>query len=288
MIFRITATFGLAIILLSAAAAQFYEAPKGVVPGSGRVPAAAPSAIRVDQRLNAVISDNWQFKDHTGKLVTSGEIFSERPTILLLAFYKCTGVCSIEIESLKKTIRGMKKDDVGDLYNLAIVSIDPTEGPKEASAKRDYLIETYDRKGTDRGFKFLTGDMKNIQGLADEVGFRFYRDEKTGNITHPAGIMIISPERRIIRYFLDQQYDAKPVLLALQDARNEVVGEKDDRPFFMACINVDPLTGKRSINVMNAVRTGGVITVLAIIGSILIMNRSTKQKDMRNRRGDQN
>jgi len=287
MISRFFACVCLGAVLASAGSAQFYAAPKGVVPGSGRVPAAAPSAIRVDQRLNIVVSPDWKFVDQDGKSVTTGDVFSDRPTILLMAFYKCTGVCSIELESLKKTIRGMKKDDAGDLYNLVVVSIDPREGPRDAKMKRDEIIEGYDRKGTDRGFKFLTGDMKNIQGLADEVGFRFYRDDKTGNITHPAGIMIVSPERRIIRYFLDQQYDAKPVLLALQDARNELVGEKDDRPFFMACINVDPLTGKRSINVMNAVRTGGVITVLAIIGSILIMNRSTKQKDMRNRRGDQ-
>lgn len=275
---RLLSVLCLGVIISGVSTAQFYEAPKGIVPGSGRVPASAPSAIRVDQRLNAVVSPDWQFTDHNGELTTSGEIFSERPTILLMAFYKCTGVCSIEIESLKKTIRGMKKDDVGGLYNLVIVSIDPREGPKDSKVKRDWMISQYERAGTDEGFKFVTGDMKNIQGLADEVGFRFYRDEKTGNITHPAGIMIISPERRIVRYFLDQQYEAKPVLLALQDARREQVGAKDDRPFFMACINVDPLTGKRSLDILNTVRVGGILTVLTLIGSIIVMNRSTRLK----------
>ncbi|MDI9636873.1 hypothetical protein QM565_14045 [Geitlerinema splendidum] len=170
----------------------------------------------------------------------------------------------------------MIKDDVSKLYDVVVVSIDPTETPDQAAMMRKDFIDSYNRPGTEDGFKFLVGDAENIDRLADEVGFRFYRDPKNGRITHPAGLMVLSPERRVCRYFLDQEFSAKMVQLALKDARDEVVGDRDDRPFFLACIDIDPLTGQRSINVMNTVRTGGLATVIVLIISVILMNRGAK------------
>ncbi len=267
----------------SIASAQFYSAPMGAAPGSGRIPAAAPSGIRVDQKLNTIIDEGWTFTDQFGEKRTTGEIFSERPSILMMIFYKCTSICAVELESMIKTIRGIKKEDIGDLYNLVVVSIDPQEGTPAAHQRYSEVLEKYNREGAEKGLFFLTGDEKNIDGLADQVGFRYYRDPRTGNITHPAGVMIVSPERRLIRYFVDQTYEARPILTALKDARDEVVGVKDDRPFFLACINVDPMTGQRSLNVMNAVRTGGVLTLIGLAVSILVMNRNSKREMMKRR-----
>lgn len=267
--------------LVGIASAQFYSPPsRDVQPGSGRIPAAAPSSIRIDQRLNSIISPDWSFTDQDGQSVTTGSLMSERPSILLLVFYKCTGICANEFESLKKVVRGMKKDNVGELYDVIVVSIDPTETKEMAFQKRKELLDSYNREGGEQGVHFLTGDAKNIDGLADEVGFRFYRDPENGNITHPAGMMIVSPQRRLIRYFVSDTFEAKPTLMALKDARDERVGLKDDRPFFLACVNVDPLTGRRSLNVLNVVRTAGLATVIALAFWIISMNRSSKKEEL--------
>lgn len=276
---RLLAMFG-AMTLAALASAQFYSPPRGVVPGSGRIPAAAPSSIRIDQRLNTIVPGDITFTRHDGVVEQTADIFKDRPAILLLVFYKCTGVCTVELQNLQRTVRGIKKDNVGDLYDVVVVSIDPTETPAQALQKRQEFLDIYKREGTEHGFRFYVGDAENIQRLADEVGFKFYRDPKNGNITHPAGIMILSPQRRITRYFIDQEYQAKPLLLALKDARDERVGEKDDRPFFLACVNVDPLTGARSLNVMNTVKTAGVVTVLVLAFSIFRMSRSGKKQAM--------
>ena len=71
--------------------------------------------------------------------------------------------------------------------------------------------------------------------------------------------------------------------MAIKDARDEVVGAKDDRPFFLACINVDPMTGTRSLNVLNAVRTGGVLTLVLLAISIFAMNRNAKKEMLKRR-----
>ncbi|MFM9872850.1 MAG: SCO family protein [Fimbriimonadaceae bacterium] len=269
--------FGLAIVAFSSA--QFYSPPsRDLQPGSDRIPSAAPTSIRIDQKLNAVVSPDWKFKDQDGKDVTTGELMSKRPTLLLMIFYKCTGVCATELSNVKKLLRGMKKDDAGELYDLVVVSIDPTETPMLAKEKRQELLDDYKRPGTEAGIHFLVGDEKNIEGLADNVGFRYYRDPANNRITHPAGLTVISPKRRITRYFISDEFEAEPSLLAIKDARDERVGQKDDRPFFLACVNVDPLTGQRSLNIMNVVRTAGVATVLVLAFWIFSMNRSTKKQ----------
>lgn len=275
-----------AMAAVTLSSAQFYSPPsKDMNPGSGRIPSTAPSSIRIDQQLNRLIEPDLEFKNQFGEKVTTGEIFSQRPSILLMIFYKCGGVCSLEMENLLKTVRGLKKDDIGDFYNLVVVSIDSSESPTMAKTRFEQYRDSYNRKGTDKGMFFLTGDDKNIQALADQVGFKFYRDPANGQITHPAGLMVVSPQRRLTRYFLSDTFEAKPVLMALQDAEVEKVGARDDRPFFMACINVDPLTGQRSLNIMNLVRTAGVITVLALAVWIVGMSRAGRKDSMTNTGG---
>ncbi len=285
---RLMCGIGLFSALVVNASAQFYSPPsRDLQPGSDRIPAAAPSTIRIDQRLNSVVSPDWTFTDHEGKTVTTGELMNKRPTLLLMIFYKCTGVCATELENVKKLIRGMKKDNAGELYDLVVVSIDPTETPDLAKAKRQELLDDYNgkgdagkRKGAESGIHYLVGDEKNIEGLADNIGFRYYRDPANNRITHPAGLTVVSPNRRITRYFISDSFEAEPTILALKDARDEKVGSKDDRPFFLACVNVDPLTGQRSLNIMNIVRTAGVATVLVLACWIVSMNRATKKQMM--------
>ncbi len=274
--------------LVALSPAQFYGKYDDMPSiGQGRVPAMGNvnAEIRVDQKLNTVVSDDIVFKDSDGKTRTTGELFSDKPTLLLMVFYQCSGVCTIELNSLLRTLKGFKKDDVGSFFNVTIVSIDPSETPELAKQKKESYLELYDREGTAAGWRFLTGDAENIDRLAKEVGFSFYRDPANGNITHPAALMVVSPQRRMTRYFVTQEFNAKPVLLALKDAKEDRIGQRDDFASFISCVNVDPLTGKRSLDVMKAIRIVGILTLFLFGTSVLVMNRKSKVKEM-NQGGD--
>lgn len=244
--------------------------------GQGRVPAqggANPNAeVRVDQRLNAVISPDIVFTNDREERVTTGQLFNGKPSLLLMVFYECSGICTTELNSLLSTVKGMKKTDVGEDFNVVVVSIDPTETPRLAALKKETYTNIYDRRGTDDGFNFLVGDEENIDRLAKEVGFHFVRDRANGNITHPAALMVVSPNRRLTRYFLTQEFNAKPVLLALDDARVDKVGARDTFASFLSCVNIDPLTGQRSLDIMKTLRLGGILTMLILGVSMLVMN----------------
>lgn len=259
--------------LVASACAQYYGTSSDDMPelGTRRVPASARAGIRIEQKLSAIIPPDIEFVNEKGTKVTTGDVFSERPTLLLMVFYNCTGVCSVELNSLVNTVDGIKPD-VGDAFNVVVVSIDYDEGPELAAGKKETYTDIYNRSHTDDGWHFLTGTEANIKRLADAVGFHFYRDPRNGEITHPAGLMVVSPHRRLTRYFVQDKYDARPLLTAIEDSAADKVGLRDDSPFFLNCVNIDPLTGYRTVNVMNTLKTLSVVTVLVLAVSIIKMS----------------
>ncbi|MBX3111070.1 MAG: SCO family protein [Fimbriimonadaceae bacterium] len=274
-----------ALVAASAlASAQFYGYKDAPVPGQARVATDATSAgVRVDQKLDSYIDLKLPFVDSEGKDVTLDEYFHKRPVVLLLVFYECAGVCTDELNNLVASVKGFKKDNVGDTFDVVVVSIDPREGPKEAKAKKQTFVDIYKvnstvpgRDKSDKGWHFLTGKEEDIEKLASQVGFVYNRDPKTGNITHPASLMVLTPSGRLSRYFVTTEYPQQVLLSSIRAAKEEKIGVKDDRPFFLACVNVDPLTGQRSLNILNVVRTFGVLTVLAMATAMFVWSRKAK------------
>lgn len=275
------------ICLLAAgsAFAQFYgnydELPKL---DSGRVPSSATNAgVRVDQKLKDFIPLDLKFKNEKGETVTTGSLMQDRPVILLPIFYECTGICSIELNKLMESLNSMKKPEhhVGRLADVVIFSIDPTEGPDLAKLKKDTYLELYKEKdgksarekSLDGSWTFLTGDKETVQKLTDAIGFKYRIDGRNGDITHPACLVVLTPEGQISRYFLGQEYPQKLMLLALEDAGKQVIGEKSIVAEFLSCVSVDPHSGQVTVNVMNLIRLLGIATLISVIAAAVIWER---------------
>lgn len=269
----------LALVLASAiSSAQVFYGKYDEIPDlqSGRVPSNARNAgVRVDQKLNDFVPLDMPFKNEKGETVTMKSLLSGRPIILLPIFYECTGICTIELNKLMESLNAMKRaeDQVGKMADVVVFSIDPNETPELAAAKEQTYLELYKRKGTEEHWTFLTGSKENVAKFTDAIGFRYKIDPANGNITHPAALLILTPEGQISKYFLGNEYPQKVVLLALADAAKRVIGERDSAPFFMSCISVDPGTGQITINVMNSIKTAGVITLVSLISLLVIWER---------------
>lgn len=266
----------------SLGSAQFYGGYKDVPPpGSVRVATrSAGVEVRVDQKLNDFVPLDAQFKDEEGRDRKLRDFFRDKPVVMLPIFYKCPGICETELYSLVDSVKGFKRDFVGQTFDVVVFSIDPTEKSDLAAQKKDTVIGSYMGASTDRskrvqaeaGWHFLTSDKATIDQVCDALGFRYTYDKK-GGIVHPPGLMVLTPAGKISRYFVSTDYPQQLLLGAIRDADKNLIGAKDDRPFFLACVSIDPLTGNRTLNVLNAVKTGGVMTVIAILVSILVWNR---------------
>ncbi|HXG25058.1 MAG TPA: SCO family protein, partial [Chthonomonadales bacterium] len=116
----------------------------GMTPGvahAQQTPQFDPSKVSLDQKLNAQVPLDAVFRDETGKTVRLGDYFGKKPVVLVLPFYRCPGICKLELEGMVRAFRDKSlKFKVGKEFTAITVSIDPRETPElAASSKREYL-----------------------------------------------------------------------------------------------------------------------------------------------------
>ncbi|HEV2472539.1 MAG TPA: SCO family protein, partial [Chthonomonadales bacterium] len=133
--------------------------------------------VGLSSRLNNKIPLDDIFRDENGKLITLGQYFGQKPVILIMPFYKCPGICTLEMDGLLQTVKskelGLKlaKD-----YQIVTVSINPKETPEIAMAKKQDYMSLLGHPDEDAGWHFLTGAVGSIHELAQAVGFRYLYD----------------------------------------------------------------------------------------------------------------
>ncbi len=256
------ATILLFLLMLSTGAVHAQEKAKEGLP---RV----LQGVGFDQRLDAQVPLDARFRDEEGRSVQLGEYFSDKPVILVLAYYKCPQLCTEVLNGLVRAMLDLPFD-VGKEYRVVTVSFDPSEKPELADAKRKAYLERYGRRGAADGWHFLTGDKDSINRLTKAVGFRYVYDDKLKQFAHASGIMILTPRGRIARYFYDIRYSPLDVRLSLVEASANRIGSPVDQ-VLLYCFHYDPEEGKYGPAVMRLVRLGGIVSMLTLGSFIGIM-----------------
>lgn len=231
--------------------------------------------IGYDQHLGAQVPLDIPLRDEAGRTVRLGEFFGKRPVILTLNYYNCPMLCTVELNSLLRSLRTLSFD-VGDQFEIVTVSIDPAETSALAAAKKAGYIRRYGRPGAQGGWHFLTGDDESIRLLTRAVGFRYAYDRASGQFVHPAGIVVLTPGGRIARYFYGIEYPPRDLRLGLIEASARRIGSPVDQ-VLMLCLRYDPSTGKYTLFILNIMRIFGVITAGALGTSLLVMFRRDRR-----------
>jgi protein SCO1/2 len=247
------------------------------IPGQSET--ARPNILKnvgLDQNLNAQIDGNLRFTDEHGEEVQLNRYFGDKPIILTLVYYECPMLCTLILNGLIRSIRTLNFN-VGEEFEIVTVSIDPDETPDLAKTKKNQYLENYERPGAAEGWHFLTGKQDQISELARTVGFRYVYDEKSGEYAHASGIMILTPEGRVARYYYGVEYSPRDLRLGLVEASNEVIGSPVDQ-ILLFCYHYDPTTGKYSVAIMSFLRLAGIVTVLAIGSFLFIMIRRDRRR----------
>ncbi|HEY0379415.1 MAG TPA: SCO family protein [Pyrinomonadaceae bacterium] len=238
--------------------------------------------VKIEQRLNEQVPLDLKFKDDTGREVTLREYFNKgKPVVLSLVFYKCPMLCDQILTGLLGSMRSVSFD-AGKEYDVVTVSFDPRETPELAAEKKRNFVQRYNRAGAEQGWHFLVGDQENIARLTDAVGFRYNYDEKTDQFAHAAGIMVLTPEGKLSRYFYGVEYFPKDLRLGLVEASDNKIGSLADQ-LLLYCYHYDPATGRYGPVVMRIMRLGGVATMLGIGALLLILRRRGKKGGARGR-----
>lgn len=275
----------LALALLSAlmlAAPSISAQPAYPSAPTGAQPRSTPSSVRppifdevgIDQKLNARIPFDLAFRDEAGKPVKLGEYFGAKPVVLMLVYYDCPQLCNQVLQGFVMALRGLKFEP-GAEFTVVTVSFDPKETSDLAARKKESYIKSYGRETAAAGWHFLTGDEASIKTLAETVGFRYAWDDATRQFAHASGIMVATPQGVMSKYLYGVEYAPRDLRLALVEASEGKVGSLVDS-ILLLCYHYDPTTGKYGLIVMNLIRIGGVLTLVALAAMFLIFRAKNK------------
>ena len=235
--------------------------------------------VDIVERLGAAVPTDLRFTDESGRAVTLAELLhGERPVILTLNYYRCPMLCTLVLNGLVEALRGVEWK-LGDRYDVVTVSIDPTETPELARAKRDSYLASYGSPAAPGSWRFLTGQEAEIRRLADAVGFQYRRVEATGDYAHAAAIFVLTPDGRVSRYLYGVRFEPATLRLALVEASEGRLGNVLDR-VILYCYHYDSAAGKYAPTAMRIMRIGGALTVI-VLGAVVL---SLWRADARRRR----
>ena len=253
--------------------------PQGLAPDdAGQAAMAKPgvlSKVGIDQKLNQQVPLDLAFVDETGRDVRLGEYFGKRPVILALVYYECPMLCTQVLNGLVGSL-GVLTFDVGREFDVVAVSINPREGPGLAAQKKAAYLDRYQRPHTAAGWHFLTGKEENIRRLADAVGFRYAYDETIKQYAHGAGIEVLTPRGVLSKYFYGIEFSPRDIKFGVMEASEDRIGTVIENALLL-CYHYDPTTGKYGATALQAVRIGGVATLLAIVSFVFVSLRRERQ-----------
>ncbi|NOT55052.1 MAG: SCO family protein [Deltaproteobacteria bacterium] len=233
--------------------------------------------VGLDQRLDSQLPLDLTFSDESGKKVQLGDYFGKKPVILSLAYYDCPMLCTLVINGLIRTLRTLSFS-AGNEFTVLTVSFNPTDTPRLAAMKKQTSLQSYSRAGAEAGWHFLTGDEATIQRLTQAVGFRYRYDTERKEYAHASGIMVLTPDGRISRYFYGVEYAPRDVRFGLIEAAGGKIGSPVDQ-LLLLCYHYDPVTGKYGVLITRSLRLAGAATVLGIGGFIILsLRRDRRQK----------
>jgi len=240
-----------------------------------------PVALRnvgLEQKLGAQVPLDVEFHDEAGRTVTLKDYFGRRPLILSLVYYSCQDLCPLTLDGL---VRGMRplSFNIGDQFDVLTVSFDRRDTSALAAAKKRDFVKQYSRPGAEKGWHFLTGDETAIQRLTEAVGFRYNYESENDRFGHATGIILLTPDGKIARYFYGIEFSPRDLRLGLIEASAKKIASPIDQ-LLLFCYHYDPATGKYSLLVMNLVRLAGIATVLVLVIFIAVMLRRDRSRKL--------
>lgn len=232
---------------------------------------AAPDA-KLEQHPGARLPLELPAIDEAGRAHQLADFFDgRRPVLLVPGYYRCPQLCGLVMHGLIDALQASRVDR--SQWRIVRFSIDPSETPADARARRDaeagYAQFAFGLRASDTppDLHLLTLREGDARLLANDIGYRFQplqdANANDGAYAHPASVVVVTPHGTVSRYFNGLQFDAAELRVALADAAGDRVGSVTSR-LALLCAHFDPRVGRHTESVMNAVRAISLALVAAL------------------------
>jgi protein SCO1 len=213
-----------------------------------------PSNLGIIPNLGHSVSLDLIFNDEDGKPVTLKQLI-HTPTILAFVYLHCPNVCSLLLQNLADTLNRMPAEP-GKEYIVLSISFDETEKPALALEKKKLYLKMIQRPFPEDAWRFLTGNKKEIDQLAETLGFHFKRVGE--DFEHPVTLIILSADGKIIRYIYGSDPLPFDLKMAIVEASQGRIGPLINK-VVRFCFSYDPRANKL---VFNTLKITGIVTLL--------------------------
>jgi protein SCO1 len=248
--------------------------------GRGEPLPAELADVGVQERLGDQVPLATVFLDENGQETALARYFDgERPVILNLGYMGCPMLCGLVTNGLLEAMNAMQQE-AGVDYRVISLSIDHSETPILARAKKQGYLKLYDRPGGAQGWHWLTGREDRIRAVTDAVGFGFAWNDRRQEYAHAAVLIVLSPDGRVMRYLYGIEFDPRTLQLSLVEASQGRTGRTLDR-LLLFCFQYDAAAGSYAPVAMNIMKIGAIVTVLVLGVMILAL----RLREKRARRG---
>lgn len=225
----------------------------------------ALQTIGIEQKLGEQLPLDTELTADDGRTIKLGSLFeSGRPVVLAFVYYECPMLCNEVLNGLTGSLKGLSLD-AGKDFDVIALSFDARENakPELATNKKAAYMERYGRPGSEKGWHFLTGSQASIDAVSKAAGFNYRWDEKSNQFAHAGGVMIVTPQGKMSRYFYGIDYSPRDLKLGVIESADNKVGSAADQ-MLLYCYHYDPATGKYGLAILSVIRLGAVLTLLGM------------------------
>lgn len=265
---RFVIVFALVIVFFVAGSAVFEE--KSRIFAQEPLPQDLIRQVGFDQRLDAQVPLEATFMNSEGQFVRLGDLLGDKPVLLSLGYYECPMLCTLIRSGLLSSLQELDAFTVGEEFEVIFISVDPDESVEIAAETKDITVAEYMRSPGGQGWHFLVGSENQTQHLAEAIGFRYVYDPRSDEYVHPSGVVVLTPEGRVAKYFFGIDFPARDLRLGLIEAAENRIGSIVDQ-LLLTCYHYDPISGQYTLSIMNIIRIAGVFTVLTILSFVFLM-----------------
>jgi protein SCO1/2 len=238
-------------------------------------------SLAVDERLGAAAPRDAAFEDEEGRRVTLAEL-AGRPVLLSFNYVACLRLCGVQLAGIARALHDLEWK--GDGFTLFTVSIDPAE-QRAASrrSKEEVVRQVAGGDGVARAWRFVRGRPEDVEALARAVGFRYRPDPATGQIAHPATLVVLTGDGRVSGYLHGIRPEAAALRAAVDRATADRVATASEQAslggFLLMCVGLDPSDPTpRALKVMRAAGTLSVGIALLIVGVQALRGSRTRRE----------
>jgi protein SCO1/2 len=240
--------------------------------------------VGVTEKLGEHVSLDLTFLDEEGKSRTLKEYMNGKPTLISLNYFRCSGICTPQLEDMAKVLSELELAENID-YKALTISFADNETPLLASAKRENFLKSMERPYVKDAWHFLISENNSSAIISKEVGFTYKKEVSKAGIVdwiHTASLIVLSPEGKITRYLNGIDQNPFDVKMALMEAGEGKVGPTIAKTL-LYCFAYDP-KGKTYIFMWEKVTATVILTITIIFFIWLLRSGRKAQSNHQNQR----